>query len=79
MEFSTIEPSPGGGFRIPNQASGEGVGGQMAHRRKSTIWPIFLHSKQQKTCQGILRTQEPTPIRSQTSHGPSMDPTGPLK
>ena len=51
----------------------------MAHQRKSTIQAIFLHSKQQKPYQGPLRTQEPTPIGSETSLGPSMDPTGPLK
>merc|ERR1711954_506183 len=51
-----------------------GGGGQMAHQRKST-----LQSKQQKPFQGTLRTQEPTPIGSETSLGPSMDPTGPLK
>ena len=28
---------------------------------------------------GTLRTQEPTPIGSETSLGPSMDPTGPLR
>ena len=51
----------------------------MAPQRKSTIQAIFLHSKQQKPYQGPLRTQEPTPIGSETSLGPSMDPTGPLK
>ena len=51
----------------------------MAHQRKSTIQAIFLHSKQQKPYQGTLRTQEPTRIGSETSLGPSMDPTGPLK
>ena len=54
-------------------------GGQMAHQSKSTIQAIFLHSKQQKPYQGTLRTQEPTPIGAETSLGPSMDPTGPLK
>ena len=42
-------------------------------------YTIFLHSKQLKPYQGTLRTQEPTPIGSETSLGPSMDPTGPLK
>ena len=36
-------------------------------------------SKQQKPYQGTLRTQELTPIGSETSLGPSMDPTGLLK
>ena len=40
---------------------------------------LFLHSKQKNTYQGTLGTQELTPIRSQTSLGPSMKPTGPLK
>ena len=51
----------------------------MAPPRKSTIQAIFLYSKQQKPYQGTLRTQELTPIGSETSLGPSMDPTGPLK
>ena len=51
----------------------------MAPQRKSTIYAIFLHSKQQKPYQRSLRTQEPTPIGSETSLGPSMDPTGTLK
>ena len=46
----------------------------LANQRKSTIKGIFLHSKQQKPYQGTLRTQEPTPMGSET-----MDPTGPLK
>ena len=52
---------------------------QMPPPRKSTISAIFLYSKQQKPYQGTLRTQELTPIGSETSLGPSMDPTGPLK
>ena len=45
---------------------------------KITVMAIFLNSKQQKTYQGTLRTQESTPIGSQTSLGPSMDPAGTL-
>ena len=54
-------------------------GGKSAPQRKLAISAIFLHSKHQKPYQGTLRTQEPTPIGSETSLGPSMDPTGPLK
>ena len=55
-----------------NHYSVWGGEGQMAHRRKENIQAIFLQSKQQKkTYQGILRTQEPTPLGSQTSLGPS--------
>ena len=43
------------------------------------IFAIYLHFRQQKTYQGTLGTQRWTLIRSRTSHGPSMDPTGPLK
>ena len=53
-------------------------GGQLAHRRKSAVSAIFLHTKQQKTFQGTLGTQDLTSKGSKTSHGPSMDPTGPL-
>ena len=56
-----------------------GGGGKSAPQRKLAISAIFLHSKQQKPYQGTLRTQEPTPIGSETSLGPSMDPTGLLK
>ena len=37
----------------------------MAYQRKLTIYAIFLHSKQQSTHQGTLRTQELTLIASQ--------------
>ena len=46
---------------------------------ESLIQAIFQYSKQQKPYQGTLRTQELTPIGPETSLGPSMDPTGPLK
>ena len=45
---------------------------------KSAISAIFLHTKQQKTFQGTLGTQDLTSKGSKTSLGPSMDPTGPL-
>ena len=53
-------------------------GGQLAHRRKSAVLAIFLHTKQQKIFKGTLGTQDLTSKGSKTSHGPSMDPTGPL-
>ena len=54
-------------------------GGKYAHQGKLAIFAIFLHFRQQKTYQGTLGTQRWTLIGSRTSHGPSMDPTGPLK
>ena len=54
-------------------------GNQMAHRRKSAILAIFLHSKHQKSYQGTLGTQELPPTGSMTSHGPSLGPTGSFK
>ena len=50
-----------------------------APKGKLAIFAIYLHFRQQKTYQGTLGTQRWTLIRSRTSHGPSMDPTGPLK
>ena len=43
------------------------------------IFAKFLHFRQHKTYQGTLGTQRWTLIGSRTSHGPSMDPTGPIK
>ena len=43
------------------------------------IYRCFIfHSKQHKTCQENIGTQEPTPIGSKASLGPSMDHTGPI-
>ena len=39
----------------------------------------FCILSNKKTYQGTLRTQDSPPIGSETSLGPSMDPTGPLK
>ena len=46
--------------------------------QKPAVSVLFLHSKQHKTFQGTLGTQDLTSIGSKTSLGPSMDPTGPL-
>ena len=54
-------------------------GGQMAHRWKSAILAIFLHSKHQKSYQGTQGTQELPPTGSMTSHGPSLGLTGSFK
>ena len=54
-------------------------GAQSSSHQKSAVSAIFLHTKQQKTFQGTLGTQDLTSIGSKTSHGPSMDPTVPLK
>ena len=51
----------------------------VAHRRKLAASAIFLHTNQHKIFQGTLGTQDLTSIGSKTSHGPLMDPTGPLK
>ena len=40
---------------------------------------LRTNHRPEKTYQGTLGTQRWTLIRSRTSHGPSMDPTGPLK
>ena len=53
-------------------------GAQSSSTQKPAVSVIFLHSKQQKTFQGILGTQDLTSIGSKTSLGPSMDPTGSL-
>ena len=53
--------------------------GQLAPQGKLAIFAIFLHFRQQKRHQGTLGKQRWTLIESRTSHGPSMDPTGPLK
>ena len=45
---------------------------------KSAVSVICMHTEPQKTFQGTLGTQDLTSIGSKTSHGPSMDPTGPL-
>ena len=55
-----------------------GGGRQLAHRRKSAVSAIFMHTNQQKTFKGTLGTQDLTSIGSKTSLGPSMDPTRPL-
>ena len=54
-------------------------GGKYAPQGKLAIFAIFLHFRQQKRHQGTLGKQRWTLIESRTSHGPSMDPTGPLK
>ena len=54
-------------------------GAQSSSLLKSAVSAIFLHTKQQKTFQGTLGTQDHTSIGSRTSLGPLMDPTGPLK
>ena len=54
-------------------------GAQSSSHQKSAVSAIFLHTKQQKTFQGTLGTQDHTSIGSRTSLGPLMDPTGPLK
>ena len=51
----------------------------MARRRKLAVLAMFLHSKQQKSYQGTLGTQDLTPNKSRTRLGPSMDPTRPLE
>ena len=56
-----------------------GGGTQSSSHQKSAVSAIFLHTKQQKTFQGTLGTQDHTSIGSRTSLGPLMDPTGPLK
>ena len=53
-------------------------GAQSSSHQKSAVSAIFLHTKQQKTLQGTLGTQDLTSMGSKTSHGPTMDPTGPL-
>ena len=53
--------------------------GKFAHLRKLPIMAVILHSKQQKSYQGEHGTQGLALIGSNTSLGPSMDPTGPLK
>ena len=53
--------------------------GKFAHLRKLPIMALILHSKQQKSYQGTPETLELIPIGFRTSHGPSMDPTVPLK
>ena len=52
---------------------------QFAHLRKLPIMAVFLHSKQRKSYQGDIWTQGLALKGSNTSLGPSMDPTGPLK
>ena len=54
-------------------------GAQSSSYQKSAVSAIFLHTKQQKTFQGTLGTQDHTSIVSKTILGPSMDPTRPLK
>ena len=54
-------------------------GAQSSSNLKSAVLSIFLHTKQQKTFQGTLETQDHTSIVSKTILGPSMDPTRPLK
>ena len=61
-----------------NHLKGRG-GGQMAHRWKSAILAIFLHSKHQESYQGTLGTQELPQTGSMTSHGPSLGLTGSFK
>ena len=46
----------------------------MAHRRKSAILAIFLHSKHQKSYIRTLGRLRSTLIWSRTRLGPSMDP-----
>ena len=48
-------------------------------RTESAVKAIFSQSKQQKTYQGTIGTQEGTSIGSKSSLGTSKDPTGPLK
>ena len=54
-------------------------GAQSSSHQKSAVSAIILHTKQQKTFQGTLRTQDHTSIGSRTSLGPLMDPIDPLK
>ena len=51
----------------------------MAHRWKSVILAIFLHSKHQKSYQGSLGTKEMPPTGSMPSHGRSLGLTGLFK
>ena len=64
---------------VKNTETNLGGGGENAPQGKLAIFATFLHFRQQKTYQGTLGTQRWTLIGSRTSHGPSMDPTGPLK
>ena len=54
-------------------------GAQSSSTLKSAVSSIFLHTKQQKTFQGTLGTQDLTSIGSRTSLGPLMNPKGSLK
>ena len=51
---------------------------QLSSTLKSAVSVICMKIKSLKTFQGTLGTQDLTSIGSQTSHGPSMDPIGPL-
>ena len=53
-------------------------GAQSSSIIKSAVSAILTHTKQQKTFQGTLGTQDHTSIGSKTNLGPSMDHAGPL-
>ena len=76
IKFPFFNPNKPGVFSKQFILGGRG---QLSSLLKSAVSAIFLYTKQQKTFQGTLGTQDLTPIWSKTSLGPSMDPTGPLK
>ena len=62
-----------------NPYQGVGGGGKWPTTENQLYRLYFCLLSNKKTYQGTLRTQEWTPIWSQTSLGPPLDPTGSLK